>query len=188
MVALLLVLSVGWASAVHLLHLNLEGFLAQIQGGGTITRLYAIQDKGGYFLVALPKVLMNIAGRWITPAYFLHDYWFEEFGNNLQNRFIGICSSLVMLATLSYALFRNRFRLTRPLIHLMVIYFFCMAILPFIQHRYIYPAYALLALELARNRFYWEPLRRLPAPPPLPPSYRIAEHALLAESNATPRQ
>lgn len=173
-IALLLILSAAWAFAIHIVHLNLSGFIDQAQGG-TIARLYSIQEKGGYFLVALPKILMNIAGRWVTPGYFLYDYWQVDFAGSWQNAYIGILSSLCMLVVLAYAIFRGRFRVSRPLIHLTVIYFVCTAVNPFIQHRYIYPGYAFVVLELSRRKDSLEPTPVLPKLPSLPPSYRVWE-------------
>ncbi len=172
-VALLIFCSLSWAAAVHVVHINLAGFIEQAQGG-LISRLYAIQADGGYFLVALPKILMNIAGRWTNPTYFLGDYWETDFEGVWQNAYIGILSSLVMLVILGITILRDRFRFGRPLIYFTAIYFICTALNPFIQHRYIYPAYALIVLELARRNESLETvpgsiLRRLP---PLPSKYR----------------
>ena len=77
-VALLLCCSLGYAAAVHVLHVNLEGFVKQAEGGGTISLLYKIQERGGYFLVAAPKILMNMLGQpgysaWILPSRRLLD-------------------------------------------------------------------------------------------------------------------
>jgi hypothetical protein len=175
-VALLLCCSAAWAGAVNVLHLNLGGFINQAEGGGTITRLYHIQEKGGYFLVAFPKILMNMLGRLAAPGYFLHDYWTDDFLHSWQNAYLGFLSCLVMSAVVGWTFLRGRFRLSRPLIHLAVIYFIFTSINPFVQHRYIYPGYALIALELARRKEFLEPVRPVPLPPALPPSYRLWEH------------
>ncbi len=177
---LLLFCSVAWAAAVHVLHLNLGGFVAQIKGAGTITRLYSIQEKGGYFLVAIPKIIMNISGRWVTPAYFLHDYWVQERTNSWQNEYIGVFSSFVMLIMVAVAFFRGRIRVTRPAMYLAWIYCIYTSVNPFVQHRYIYPAYALIVLELSRRKEALEPVRPLPKPPALPPSYRTWTHSKTA--------
>lgn len=188
-VALLLFLSVAYAAAMHILHINLQGFLSQTQGGGLITKLDSIQAMGGYFLVAPFKILMNIAGRFVTPGYFLHDYWFDDFGTSLQNRYIGILASLGMLIVLGVLLVKDRLRFSRPLIHVAFIYFICTAVNPFIQPRYMYPGYALLALELARKKSSLEPVLPLPTPPALPPSYRYCyEVAALATGLSKPEQ
>ena len=171
-VALLLLASAAYAAAVHVVHADLGGFISQIEGGGTIVRLYSIQEKGGYFLVAFPKILMNLAGRFVTPAYFLNEYWVSlPEAKDWQNAYVGIFASLAMLSIIGVAFLMNRFRLSRPLIHLTVIYFICTAINPFIQPRYMYPGYALLALELSRRRRSLEPAPDLPLPPALPRSY-----------------
>jgi len=177
---LLLVCSAGWSVSVNLLHLNLGGFIVAVTGAGTVAKLYAVQARGGYFLVAFPKILMNLAGRWVTPGYFLSDYWNEDFGGNLQNQYIGILSSLSMLFFVGYAIVRGRFRLGRPLIHLTLIYFICTSINPFIQHRYIYPGFVLLALELSRNKEELERVKPLPRFPSLAPSYRALQRTSLA--------
>ena len=174
--ALLAVCSVGWFAVVHIVHLNLGGFLVGVSGGGgVLTRLYTIQENGGYFLVALPKVIMNIAGRWVTPGYFLGPYWEEDFGNSWQNAYIGELTSLCMLGFLAFALLRGRFRLSHPLIHLTSIYFICTAVNPFVQPRYIYPAYALLLMELSRRKEDSEQVAPFWTPPALAPSYKMMQ-------------
>ena len=178
--ALLLFCSFAWAAAVHVIHINLADFIEQAQGG-LISRLYAVQADGGYFLVALPKILMNIAGRWTNPGYFLSDYWETDFEGVWQNAYIGILSSLVMLVVLAVTLLRDRFRFARPLMYFTAIYFICTALNPFIQHRYIYPAYALVAAELSRRNRLLEPVPRniLQRLPTLPSKYRLLiEHGM----------
>ena len=173
---LLLVCSIAYALAVNVLHINLGGFVSQIEGGGLIVRLYSIQEKGGYFLVALPKILMNIAGRWVTPSYFFGEYWTTSFGSSdWQNAYIGPLSSLFMSAVIAFAFLRGRFRLSRPLIHLAVAYFIFTTINPFIQPRYMYPGFAILALELSRRRASLEPVLELPKLPSLPESYKALQ-------------
>ena len=172
-VILLLVCSVAYAAAVHVLHINLAGFLVQLGEGGTVVRLYHIQEAGGYFLVAAPKILMNLAGRWVTPGYFFTVYWTDVFGKlDWQNVFIGPLHSLVMLVVIGVTFWKRRFRLSRPLIHLAVAYFIFTAINPFIQPRYMYPGFVLVALELSRRKDALEPAPELPSLPALPPSYR----------------
>ena len=179
-VALLMFISIGWVTALKVLHIDLGGFVATVEGsGGMAARLYAVQAKGGFFLIALPKIVMYLAGRWVTPAYFLHDYWFEDWYNNWQNQYIGILSSLFMVLMLAYFFIRGRFRMHRPLIYLATIYFICTATNPFIQPRYIYPAYVLLAMELSRRQDVLEPVKPLWKPPAMPPSYRAAQSGVV---------
>jgi hypothetical protein len=172
---LLLLCSIGWTLGVTVLHLDLGGFIVAVEGGGTVAKLYAIQAKGGFFLVALPRIIMNLAGRWVIPTYFLSGYWTEDFNGNLQNQFIGILSSLCMLIVVGYTIVRGRFRLGRPLIHLTLIYFIYTSINPFIQPRYIYPGYVLLAMELSRRKEALEPVKPIKGLPPLAPSYRALQ-------------
>ena len=184
-IALLLVCSVGYAAAIHVLHVNISGFLVQTTGGGTIVRLDDIQGEGGYFLVAAPKILMNLAGRLVTPAYFLHDYWYDNFGGSWQNQFIGFLSNFAMVGIIAVAFFRDRLRLTRPLIHLAFVYFICTAVNPFIQPRYMYPGYSLLALELSRKKSAIEAVRpHRGLLPPLPPSYRLTPSMVAAAQHS----
>ncbi len=171
---LLLFISIGWVTALKLLHINLGGFVATVEGGnGMAARLYAVQAKGGFFLIALPKIIMYLAGRWVTPTYFLNDYWTEDWNNSWQNQYIGILGSLYMVLALAYIIMRGRFRLGRPLIYLTLLYYICTATNPFIQPRYVYPAYVLLALEMSRKKDTLEPVKPAWKPPALPPSYRV---------------
>jgi hypothetical protein len=181
-VVLLMLISVAWVAGVRILHLNLGGFIIAVEGAGTAARLYGIQEKGGYFLVALPKIIMYLAGRWVTPAYFFYDYWMQEPDLNWENAYFGILGSLCMLLLLGYVIVRGRFRLDRPLIYLTAIYFICTAVNPFIQPRYIFPSYVLLALEMSRRSQALEPVKPLRKLPPLAPSYRALQSGTLSRA------
>jgi hypothetical protein len=87
-----------------------------------------------------------------------------------------------MLIVLAYVIVRGRFRLDRPLIHLTVIYFICTAINPFIQPRYIFPSYVLLALEMSRKLQALEPVKPLRKLPPLAPSYRALQSGAVSRA------
>jgi hypothetical protein len=167
-------ISIAWALIASRFPTLLAAYmaLAGLINQGTLARLNAIQAKGGFFVVVWPKILMNIGGRLLGTSYILHDWIHEDF-HNLQNSVIGNLHSLVFLALMAFMLIRGRFRLKRPLVFFALIYMIFTAASPFIQNRYEYPAYVLLALEMSRRKESLEPTEPLPRPPALPPSYRI---------------
>ncbi len=168
----LMILSIGvlYALAVRHRGAQLAVFLEMAKMGGTVARLDAIQAHFGFPLVVLPKALMNLFDRWLTPWYFLSPvYWFQDF-HFLQNQVIIYTQTLAMLI-LFIALFASgRLRLYRPIPLLIAIYVIAIAVNPFINPRYDYPIYALLCVEMARREdtLEPEPLPRKHATPALP--------------------
>jgi hypothetical protein len=157
---LLMILSAAWAAIAW----RFSGLLASytaLEGQittGTIARLNAIQNKGGFFLAVWPKILMNVSGRLLQVNYFLNEWIHSDF-HELQNTVIGNLHSIAMLALIAWMLLNGRFRLGRPLVHFALFYMIFSSVSPFIQNRYEYPAYVLLAMEMSRKKESLEPLK-----------------------------
>jgi hypothetical protein len=127
---------------------------------------------------------MNMTGNLAQPwLYWSGEVWKGGFDDPQQQIFQPL-ACLSVLLVFGYALIKKRFRFDRPLLMLMAITMVITAITPFIQPRYLYPAYIFLSLELAIS-----PRKLVPTPSaishmPCSPS----DHAFLPlpmTSNAT---
>lgn len=123
--------------------------LAQAEAGHTILILDNIQANFGFPLVAIPKILMNVTGRFITPGYFLHGYISEDFTNWRDQIFMQM-HTLFLSVLLLGMFFGRRLRLRHATVYLLVLYLLMTAINPMVQPRYEYAAYVLLCLEASR--------------------------------------
>ena len=157
--------SVAWAVIAWRFSSLLSAYMALQQEitTGTVARLNAVQAHGGFFVVVWPKLLMNLAGRLVQVDYVLHG-WVESDFHELQNSILGNLHSVAMLTLLAVTIYKGRFRLARPMIHFAFVYMMLSAISPLIQNRYEYPAYVLLALEMARKEESLEPVEPMRMP------------------------
>ncbi|HEV2276051.1 MAG TPA: hypothetical protein VGR96_17905 [Acidobacteriaceae bacterium] len=129
---------------------DLEGFVSQGEGGNTIAVLDRIQASYGFPLVVMPKILMNLAGRLITPSYFIGDYLSEDF-SDLQNQIAIHLHEIATVCIFAVALARRKLKASMPIPFFIALYLIMTAVSPFIQPRYEYPIYVLLALELSHK-------------------------------------
>jgi hypothetical protein len=155
------VLTVLYALIARLPGSGLAAFTQYTAKGNTILKLVKIQADFGFPLVLIPKILMNLFGELLRPLTFIREYSALGFGD-LHSIFIiplfsiGLCTLLVM------AYRRGKLNPSRPIAFLIIIYAITTAITPFVQPRYNYFAYVLLALELARKEDPEEEVGTLP--------------------------
>jgi hypothetical protein len=123
--------------------------LAQAEAGHTILLLDNIQAYFGFPLVAIPKILMNITGRFATPGYFLNGYVSEDFTNWRDQIFMQM-HTLFLTALMLGMFFGRKLRLRHAPVYLLFLYLLMTAINPMVQPRYEYAAYVLLCLEASR--------------------------------------
>ena len=123
--------------------------LVQAEAGHTILILDHIQADFGFPLVAIPKILMNIMGHFISPGYFLNDYVSGDFTNWRDQIFMQV-HTLLLTALLMGMFFGRKLRLRYPPVYLLVLYLLMTAINPMVQPRYEYAAYVLLCFEASR--------------------------------------
>jgi hypothetical protein len=145
----LLMFTVGYGLVYRLVPSFFAALLAQAEGGHTIVILDSIQAKFGFPLVVIPKILMNVLGRFITPAYFFHDYWMEDFTNWRDQIFLVLHTFLTTFLLL-FLFFTRRLRIQHAPVLLLFYYLMMTAINPMVQPRYEYAAYVLLCLEASR--------------------------------------
>lgn len=142
-------------------HVDPQVFNDLIQNANTILRLNNIQAAGGFFIVILPKIFMSIAGRLATPWIYWNGSFLKEGIQDPQQDIFQPLGSLAFLLIFAYALLKRKLQLNKPLPMLIALTLVITAVTPFIQPRYLYPAYVLLCLEIAR------PIE-LPKPTPAP--------------------
>jgi hypothetical protein len=148
-VVILLFFTVAYALVFHLVPIVIAGLLAQAEGGHTIVILDNIQGNFGFPLVVIPKILMNVMGYFITPSYYLGNYWGEDFSNWYSQIFVEAQMFLTTILLFGLLIAR-KLPLKQPLVYLLAVYLILTAVNPMIQPRYEYPAYVLLCLQAAR--------------------------------------
>jgi hypothetical protein len=129
----------------------IAGLLAQAQGGHTIWLLDNIQGYFGFPIVVLPKIAMNVMGYFITPGYFLKDFWQQNFDNWHDQVFLTVHEFLITVL-FTILIFTKKLRLRDDPVYVLWLYLITIAVSPMIQPRYEYPAYVLLCLQASR---YW---------------------------------
>ena len=145
----LLAFTVGYGLVYRLVPVFFAALLAQAEAGHTIVMLDNIQAKFGFPLVVVPKILMNVMGRFVAPTYFLKDYWTEDFTNWRDHIFMHLHTFLTTFLLLSL-FFTKRLRIQHAPVLLLIYYLMMTAVNPMVQPRYEYAAYVLLCLEASR--------------------------------------
>jgi hypothetical protein len=141
----------------------IAGLLVQAQAGHTIWILDTIQGFFGFPLVLFPKVLLNVMGRFITPSYFVHNYWNEDFTNWHDQIFLQVHEVLITLL-LVILFITKRLPAKDPAVYLMYLYLILTAVNPMVNPRYEYPAYVLLCLQASKFFKLRSTPKSLPAP------------------------
>jgi hypothetical protein len=141
--------TIGYGLIYRLVPFFFAALLAQAEAGHTIVILDNIQARFGFPLVAIPKIMMNCLGRFITPVSFLRDYFLGDFTDWLSQIILPM-HTLLLSALLAGMLFARKLRLQHTPVYLLVFYLLMTAVNPMIQPRYEYAAYVLLCLEASR--------------------------------------
>jgi hypothetical protein len=146
---LLLIFTLAYGIIYQLAPVLIAGLLAQAKAGHTILLLDNIQGNFGFPLVAIPKIMLNVMGRFITPKYFLSDYWSADFSNWYDQIFLQVHELLITLLLFGM-LATRKLKLQNAPVYLLAFYLILTAVNPMVQPRYEYPAYVLLCLEASR--------------------------------------
>ncbi len=161
--ALVASISIAYPLALRSSSVDLAWATDQAQIGGAIITFNKVQASFGYALVLLPKALMALYNRSLTPRYFVTDYLQQDF-HDLANQFVIHLHCFAMLLLSAAAFLKGKLQLRRPLPFFMAVYLVVTAANVFIQPRYQYPVYVLLCCELARKKATTGPLPvRFPA-------------------------
>ncbi|HEX4756393.1 MAG TPA: hypothetical protein VH308_00370, partial [Terracidiphilus sp.] len=132
--------TLGYGLVYRLVPFFLAALLAQAEAGHTILMLDNIQANFGFPLVVIPKIMMNCLGRFVTPAFFLRDYFFGDFTDWLD-QIIMPMHTLLLSVLLGGIIFFRKFRLQHAPVYLLVLYLLMTAVNPMVQPRYEYAAY-----------------------------------------------
>jgi len=144
------VLTVLYALIARLPDSGLGAFTQYTRNANTIAKLDKIQENFGFPLVLGPKILMNLLGELLRPWTFVREYAQLGWGD-IHAIFIIPLFSIALCALLVIAYRQGKLNPHRPIAFLIIIYAITTAVTPFVQPRYNYFAYILLALELSRN-------------------------------------
>lgn len=157
----LLVFTVGYVVVDRMFPALLAAFLIQVQASRTILILDRVQAYFGFPLVVIPKILMNCMGHLISPGYFLHEYFNEDFTNWRDQIFMNV-HTLLLTALLFTLLISRKLKLRHASTYLLALYLLMTAVNPMVQPRYEYTAYVLLCLEASRS-WRMSPAKQSPA-------------------------
>jgi hypothetical protein len=149
---LILAIAVAFPLTLRVLGLDLTAFDWLTQGANTILVLNKIEYAYGFPLVVLPKILMVVAGSWISPAFYTANPGIVQGFTDPQQEIFQPLGCLAMMGVLAYALWTNRMKLRSPVAMFVAITLIITAATPFIQPRYLYGAYVMLCIELARPK------------------------------------
>ena len=144
------VLTVLYALIARLPGTGLAAFTQYTKNANTIAKLDKLQENFGFPLVLLPKILMNLLGELLRPLTFVQEYVLLGWGD-IHSIFIIPMFSIALIVLLIMAYRRGKLNPRRPIAFLIIIYAITTAVTPFVQPRYNYFVYVLLALELSRK-------------------------------------
>jgi hypothetical protein len=162
-------LTVLYALIARLPGSGLGAFTQYTKNANTIAKLDKIQENFGFPLVLAPKILMNLLGELLRPWTFVGEYAQLGWGD-IHSIFIIPLFSIAMCTLLVIAYRQGKLNPHRPIAFLIIIYAITTAVTPFVQPRYNYFAYILLALELSRKEDPEEENVSLKAPVKTAPS------------------
>ncbi len=124
---------------------------------GSIALANTLQTRGLFPIALLLKAVQSLAGRTFSITYWMGEYWTEDF-TDLAGQVVIHLHTLAMVVLLVVAFVVGRIRMNRPLILFSVVYLVVTSANLFIQPRYQYPLYIILAFELARREDTPSPL------------------------------
>jgi hypothetical protein len=142
---------------------HIGAFTQYTKGANTIAKLDNIQNNFGFPLVIVPKIILDICGELLRPLTYLSEFDVYGIGDVHKMFIIPLFSiSLIVLLVLAYR--RGMLNPHRPIAFLIIIYLIMTSITPFVQPRYNYFVYVLLALEFAKKETPDEEKRKPTAP------------------------
>jgi hypothetical protein len=139
------------AAPVVYSHVDPELYAGYTEGGRTMLVLDAIQGHFGYFLVVIPKALMNLFGNVAAPWTYSH-LWANGFFD-AQNQLLIRGHEVAMTCLAAWLLITRRITLHSSLIFFSAIYMIVISANMFVQSRYFYPVFIALAIEMAKTKY-----------------------------------
>ena len=123
-----------------------------LDGATTLIWIDNIQKAFGFPLTVIPKIFMEITGNLHSPQFYDPGYWWNNFQLDPQNMLFLPLGCLAFSIALPYAIRTKRMTLDRPIPFLIALTLLVTAVPLFTQPRYIYGAYAMLCIEIARPK------------------------------------
>jgi hypothetical protein len=129
---------------------GIGAFTQYARGANTIAKLNDIQSNFGFPLVLLPKIILDLFGELLRPMTFVKEYADLGLGD-IHSIFIIPLFSIAYLSLLYIAWRRRMLTPRNPAIMLTMIYMIVTAVAPFVQPRYNFFGYVLVALQLSKK-------------------------------------
>ena len=123
--------------------------IQEARAGGLLAILNSLQRNFGFALAVIPKIALNWFGNlgrvWdvVEPG--------PDFDPSVLYNYALIGHQLCMAGLTAYLVLRGRFRLSRALISLSILYSILFSLSLIIQYRYFFPVYGLFCLEASRR-------------------------------------
>jgi hypothetical protein len=145
-------LTIAFPLGLRLLGLDLSTFDWLMQDAHTILVLNKIEYAYGFPLVVIPKVVMLIAGVWFSPSFYAANPGIVDGFMDPQQELFQPLGCIALMVVFAYAFWTKRMKLSSPIAMFVAITLIVTAATPFIQPRYLYGAYVMLCIELARPK------------------------------------
>jgi hypothetical protein len=145
------ILTVMYTLIANLPGSGIGAFTQYAKGANTIAKLNLLQNYFGFPLVVVPKMILDVFGELLRPVTFVKEYYLLGTGD-IHSVFIIPLFSIAFIALLWKAWRRGILTPSNPIILLLLMYMIVTAVAPFVQPRYNYFGYVLLALELSRKQ------------------------------------
>jgi len=113
-------------------------------GSGLFMRLNEIQSKFGYVLVFIPKIFQNLFGS-IMRISAIFDW------SDFYNNFIVATQSILFAVMAILLIVKKKLNIYNDIFYLAIIYSILFALSPFVQNRYFFVVYVVLAVLLANK-------------------------------------
>lgn len=152
LIFLIALITVAFPITLRILGLDLSTFDWLMQGANTILVLNKIQYAFGFPLVVFPKILMTMAGSWLSPAFYTANPGIIGGFNDPQQEIFQPLGCIAMMIVFTYAVWTKRMKLANPIAMFVAITLVVTAATPFIQPRYLYGVYVMLCIELSRPK------------------------------------
>jgi hypothetical protein len=119
------------------------------RGGGILPLLNRLQDNYLFFVAVVPKVLFNLVGN-LGRAVTLFTRGPAD-PADIYNSYVVLGHQVATAIVLMVLVLRRRITLSSDPMYFAAFYCIVFAISPFVQYRYYFPIYILLALDASRS-------------------------------------
>jgi hypothetical protein len=147
---IILTITLLYPFAFKIVGVNPDSFDYLLEGSNTILKLNALQNAFGFPLVILPKTLMLLGGGWASPKFYTDNVIFTDGFFDYQQGIFQPLGCLLLTGIFILALKSGRLSLDRPVAMMSFITILMTEASPFIQPRYVFGVYVMLAIEMSK--------------------------------------